>query len=282
MTGEVPLVTVYPAGGEQPLPARDSLVISPRAETPIFPRHVWGRYDQPDPVVTFRPTEDGFDIDAHDEARVTSSSGRDRSRVWRPAPGEAIRLRLSVPGRPARDPPRPVGGPGMKLRQIAHTGERTLRLPSIGTVQVEEGKAVRLAISSAGVTVQHEDYVGACERPDGDEGEWLEAVLGGGAYVAELISSGPARVGAEPEVVVRILTFDGVERWPDGRVLGVDDTTVEDVNRFRHRRDDPAQVIEWLRQELTLDVGEPLAVLTAGWRPARRGRVPHPGRYHLR
>lgn len=80
----------------------------------------------------------------------------------------------------------------MKLRQIAHTGERTLRLPSIGTVQVEEGKAVRLAISSAGVTVQHEDYVGACERPDGDEGEWLEAVLGGGAYVAELISSGPA------------------------------------------------------------------------------------------
>lgn len=103
VTGEVPLVTVYPVGGEQPLPARDSLVISLRAETPIFPRHVWGRYDQPDPVVTFRPTEDGFDIDAHDEARVTSSSGKDRTRIWRPAPGEAIRLRLSVPGRPARD-----------------------------------------------------------------------------------------------------------------------------------------------------------------------------------
>ena len=103
VTGEVPLVTVYPVGGAQPLPARDSLVISPRAETPIFPRHVWGRYDQPDPVVTFRPTEDGFDIGVHDEARVTSSSGKDRSKVWRPAPGEAIRLRLEVPGRPARD-----------------------------------------------------------------------------------------------------------------------------------------------------------------------------------
>ena len=152
----------------------------------------------------------------------------------------------------------------MKLRQIPHTGERTLRLPSTGTVQIEEGRAVHLAISLAGVTVQHEDYVGACERPDGDEGEWLEAVLGGGAYVAELISSGPARVGARAEVVVRILTFDGVERWPDGRVLGVDDTTVEDANRFRNSRDDPAQVIEWLRQELTLDVGEPLSVLTSG------------------
>lgn len=152
----------------------------------------------------------------------------------------------------------------MKLRQIAHTGERTLRLPSIGAVQIEEGRAVRLAISPAGVTVQHESYVGACERPDGDEGEWLEAVLGGGAYVAELISSGRARVGARAEVVVRILTFDGVEHWPDGRVVGVDDTTVEDVNKFRHRRDDSAEVLEWLRKELILDADEPLALLTAG------------------
>lgn len=102
-TGEVPLVTVYPVGGESPLPARDSLVISSRGETPIFPRHLWGRYDQPDPVVTFRPGEGGFDIEVHDEARVISGSGKDRSRVWRPAPGEAIRLRLEVPGRPARD-----------------------------------------------------------------------------------------------------------------------------------------------------------------------------------
>src|SRR5208282_1529343 len=54
------------------------------------------------------------------------------------------------------------------------------------------------------------------------------------------------------------------ERWPDGRVVGVDDATVEDVNRFRGRTDDPAQVIEWLSRELTLDTSEPFAVIAAG------------------
>lgn len=152
----------------------------------------------------------------------------------------------------------------MKLRQIAHTGERTLRLRSVGTVQIEEERAVRLNISPTGMTVQRDTYVGVCARPEGDEGEWLESVVGGGAYVAELISSGRTRVEAESEVVIRLLTFDGVERWPDGRVVGVDDTTIDDVNRLRARNDEPAEIIEWLSQELTLDAGDPVSVLTAG------------------
>ena len=152
----------------------------------------------------------------------------------------------------------------MKLSQIAHAAERTVRLRSVGVVQIEEGRAVRLSISPTGVMVQHESYVGACERPDANEAEWLELVVGGGAYVAELISAGRTREDAEPEVIIRVLTFDGIERWPDGRVIGVDDATVEDVNRFRARSDNPAAIIEWLSQELTLDAGDPVAVLAAG------------------
>lgn len=102
LTGDIPLITVYPDDSEQQLPARDSLVASASTETAILPRHVWGRYDRTDPVVTFRPVGDGFDVDAHDEARVTSSSGKAVARIRRPSRGQAYRLRLEVPGRPAR------------------------------------------------------------------------------------------------------------------------------------------------------------------------------------
>lgn len=153
----------------------------------------------------------------------------------------------------------------MKLRQIAHAAERTVRLRSVGNnVTVMAGEAVRLGVSPAGATVRHAADVWACARPEAGEAEWLESVVSGGAYVAELISSGRTRVDAEPEVVIRILTFDGIERWPDGRVIGVDDTTVEDVNRFRERKDAPAEIIRWLSEELTLDAGDPVAVVAAG------------------
>ena len=152
----------------------------------------------------------------------------------------------------------------MKLREMAHAAERTVRLTSVGNVTIMAGEAVRLGVSPAGVTVQHKSDVWACERPEAGEAEWLESVVGGGAYVAELISSGRTRIGGEHEAVVRILTFDGIERWPDGRVIGVDDTTVEDVNRYRRQKNAPAEVIAWLSEELTLDVGDPVAVVAAG------------------
>jgi hypothetical protein len=152
----------------------------------------------------------------------------------------------------------------MKLNQIAHTFERTLRLTPVGSVDIRAGNSVRLRMSPSGVTIRFDPYVSLCERPPTLESEWLEMTLAGGAYVAELISEGRAQDARGREVVVRIVTFDGVERWPEGRALGVDDTTVEDVNRFRHRKDSTAQVVEWLHHELVLENDEPFAVLAAG------------------
>jgi DNA-binding helix-hairpin-helix protein with protein kinase domain len=96
------IITVYSAADEQPLAARDSLVASASLATAILPRHVWGRYDQADPVVTFRPVRGGFEIEVHDEARVTDSTGRAVSRIPRPSGTQGYRVRLDVPGRPTR------------------------------------------------------------------------------------------------------------------------------------------------------------------------------------
>ena len=96
------VVTVYSIADEQPLAARDSLVASTSLATAILPRHVWGRHDQADPVVTFCPVRGGFEVEAHDEARVTDGTGRDVSRIPRPTGTEGYRVRLDVPGRPTR------------------------------------------------------------------------------------------------------------------------------------------------------------------------------------
>ena len=112
-------------------------------------------HDQADPVVTFRPVRGGFEVEAHDEARVTDGAGKAVSKIPRPTGTEGYRVRLDAPGRPSSSPCHPVGSAGMKLRQIAHAAERTVRLRSVGVVQIVEGEAVRLGISPAGVTVQH-------------------------------------------------------------------------------------------------------------------------------
>ena len=96
------IITVYSAADEQPLAARDSLVASASFATAILPRHVWGRYDQADPVVTFRPVRGGFEVEVHDEARVTDGTGRAVSRIPRPSGTQGYRVRLDVPGRPTR------------------------------------------------------------------------------------------------------------------------------------------------------------------------------------
>ena len=68
----------------------------------ILPRHVWGQYDQADPIVTFRPVRGGFEVEAHDEARVTDGTGRAVSRIPQPTGTEGYRVRLDAPGRPTR------------------------------------------------------------------------------------------------------------------------------------------------------------------------------------
>ena len=96
------LITVYSAAAEQPLAARDSLVAASSLDTAIMPRHLWGRHDQSDPVVTFRPVRGGFEVEAHDEARVTDGAGKSVSKIPSPAGADVYRVRLEVPDRPTR------------------------------------------------------------------------------------------------------------------------------------------------------------------------------------
>ena len=96
------IITVYSTADEQPLAARDSLVASASLATAILPRHVWGRHDQADPVVTFRPVRGGFEVEAHDEAQVTDANGRAVSRIPQPTGTEEYRVRLDAPGHPTR------------------------------------------------------------------------------------------------------------------------------------------------------------------------------------
>jgi hypothetical protein len=47
-----------------------------------MPRHLWGRYDQLDPVVTLRPESDGLEVRAHDDASVVDGSVELALRPW--------------------------------------------------------------------------------------------------------------------------------------------------------------------------------------------------------
>lgn len=130
-------------------------------------------------------------------------------------------------------------------------------LEPLGSMPLATGSAVGVAVSQAGVTLHQGGSAGACALPDANDAEWLGAVTSSGAYVAELVA-------VEPTVILRVLTFDGSELWPDGREIGVDDTTVEDVRRFRKRDATAADVVAWLIAELTPDDGAPFTVVTVG------------------
>ena len=101
-TESATLVTVYPAADEQPLLARDTFVVNQSLDTAVMPRHIWGRYDQPDPVVTFRPVPHGFEISAQDEAQIVDGSGKIVTKIPKPSGDNVYRLRLDVPDRPSR------------------------------------------------------------------------------------------------------------------------------------------------------------------------------------
>ncbi|WKG04641.1 lipopolysaccharide kinase InaA family protein [Mycolicibacterium sp. HK-90] len=96
------LITVYPAVEEQALAARDSFAANENLGTAVLPRHLWGRYDQPDPVLTLRPVRGGFEVNAHDEARVVDGSGKSITKIPKPNGDAVYRLRLDVPDRPSR------------------------------------------------------------------------------------------------------------------------------------------------------------------------------------
>lgn len=95
------LITLSPCVDGQRLPARDTLVAA-GVETHILPRHLWGRHDDRRPVVTVRSTRAGFELTAHDSARVTDAGGKEVSNIPRPAEGKVYRVRVDVEGRPMR------------------------------------------------------------------------------------------------------------------------------------------------------------------------------------
>lgn len=100
--GSAVLVTVYGGDLEQPLSARDSLVISPQTDVDLLPRHAWGQHTTDDPVVTFRPERGGFTLLTHGESRVVDASGKDVRRLPTPHVKEVVRVRLATPGLPDR------------------------------------------------------------------------------------------------------------------------------------------------------------------------------------
>jgi DNA-binding helix-hairpin-helix protein with protein kinase domain len=101
-TGATVLITVYSAVEEQPLPARDTLVASPNLDTAVMARHLWGRFEQSDSVVMFRPVTGGFEVSAHDDAQVVDGTGNAVSRIPTPIGADVYRVRIDVGGRPSR------------------------------------------------------------------------------------------------------------------------------------------------------------------------------------
>ncbi|TWF75635.1 AAA domain-containing protein [Pseudonocardia hierapolitana] len=152
----------------------------------------------------------------------------------------------------------------MKIHDIAHRDERVVRIEPVRPMPIENGTPVRLDVSEAGITVRHGARVGAGRLVDHDDHEWLAAVVPSGAYLAELLVSDPA-------AAVRVLTYDGDERWPDGRQVGVDDQAVEDARRFTRATSTVADVTAWLAGEFRLDGGGgPVSVIGTGGSAAMR------------
>ncbi|MEV0082907.1 AAA domain-containing protein [Saccharopolyspora sp. NPDC050642] len=146
----------------------------------------------------------------------------------------------------------------MKIRQLPFAQEeRTVLLRSVGSFPLERGCSVRLVISPAGVFVISGDVVGSCEQPDFNDVDWLTTVANSDAYVAEIVST-------EPTVVLRVLTYDRYERWPDGRRIGVDDQLVEDARRYMQSSTTPDGVIRWLTEQFRLDANKSFSIVATG------------------
>ena len=101
-TAATTVITAYSASDDKPLTARDSFVASDYRDTAVMPRHLWGRYDQLDPVVTFRPESDGLEVRSHDDASVVDGSGKVIRKIPKLSGDEVYRLRLDANDRPSR------------------------------------------------------------------------------------------------------------------------------------------------------------------------------------
>lgn len=96
------VLTIYPGPAGSPLIARDSLVVRPDEDTVVAPRHLWGRHDLTDPVLTLRPARGGLQVVAHDDAVVADPEGKPVSKIRTTKEGQVNRLVLTCPNRPLR------------------------------------------------------------------------------------------------------------------------------------------------------------------------------------
>ncbi|MEV0711594.1 DEAD/DEAH box helicase [Nocardia aurea] len=152
----------------------------------------------------------------------------------------------------------------MKFHSLAHTDERAISLIPLGDVTLRSGGLVNINVTPTGVIVRQESKALFCEPPLLHDIDWLAEVTASDAYVAELLSSENPTPLVPGAVHLRILRYDGVERWSERREVGVDDRTVADVNRHRRRNDSSEDVVTWLRAQLTLDSNDEIIVVATG------------------
>lgn len=152
----------------------------------------------------------------------------------------------------------------MKFESLAHSGERVISVIPLRDVALKSGNLVSVDVSPAGVIVRQENEVLLCESPRLHDVDWLADVTASGAYVAELLSTENATRLTPAAVILKVLRYDGAERWSERREVGVDDRTVADVNRYRRRNDSSEDVVAWLESQLTLDSNDEVTVVATG------------------
>lgn len=152
----------------------------------------------------------------------------------------------------------------MKFDSLAHSDDRVMSLIPLGNVALKSGNLVSVDVSPTGVIVRQESEAVLCEPPRLHDADWLADVTASGAYLAELLSTENSTPTASAAVNLKVLRYDGVERWTERREVGVDDRTVADVNRYRRRNDSSEEVVAWLKAQLTLDSNDDVTVVATG------------------
>lgn len=152
----------------------------------------------------------------------------------------------------------------MILDHLAYSDQRVLRLTSLSDVGIDTGTLVSIAFDNDRLVLRRENEVALVDLPNEQDCEWLQQFVPRDEYLAELLLVEHPTSFNSGEVRLRILRYDGVDRWSVPREVGVDDQTVQDVSRFRKRNYRSDEVIAWLTRQLTLETGAPVLVLSSG------------------
>jgi energy-coupling factor transporter ATP-binding protein EcfA2 len=119
-------------------------------------------------------------------------------------------------------------------------------------------------VTATGVVIRRDADVLLCEPPSSQDADWLADATARRTYLAELLAVDDPTNRNRGEVKLRVLRYDGVDRWAERRGVGVDDRTVADVNRYRRRNDPSDSVLAWLKSQLLLDSPDAVLVVAAG------------------